>query len=97
MTLGEWRAKTSHLPDDTRIMVKGYEWGFSDLEVLVVGSAHLNCHDDSYGGPHEELESPAEKEQIRKWADPPPQFVDGVLFVTRERKPYGAERGRHIL
>lgn len=50
LTLGELRAALAHLPDDTRVVVDGYEDDYSDARLGWV-RAHLGV-DTGYGGEH---------------------------------------------
>lgn len=54
MTIRELKEKLSHYSDDLRVLVDGYEGGFSEISVVNKIKVELNVHDESYYGPHDD-------------------------------------------
>lgn len=50
----ELKAELSKYPDDTLVLVEGYEGGFSDIGFIKSIKVHLDINKEDYMGPHEE-------------------------------------------
>ena len=56
MTIKELKEKINSYPDDLRVLVDGYEGGFSEISEVKKTKVKLNVHTESYYGPHEDTE-----------------------------------------
>ncbi len=56
MNVSELIEKLKDFPADTRVVVRGYEGGFSDMDEIEETEIYLNCYTGWYYGPHEEVE-----------------------------------------
>lgn len=56
MTIKELKEKINSYPDDLRVLVDGYEGGFSEISEVKKTKVKLNIHTESYYGPHEDTE-----------------------------------------
>jgi hypothetical protein len=54
LTIKELKEKLSQYSDDLRILVDGYEGGFSEISAVKKIKVKLNVHSESYYGPHDE-------------------------------------------
>lgn len=54
MLVKELIAELQALPQDLRVVTRGYEGGYVDPEVVNQFELALNVHAESYMGPHEE-------------------------------------------
>ena len=54
MTIYELREALKNYPDNTLVLVQGYEGGFSEISALREASVKLNFHKEEWNGPHEE-------------------------------------------
>lgn len=57
MTVAELIAVLSAFPQDSRVVVRGYEYGVDDILSPKAVIIALNVNDESYAGPHEDLDS----------------------------------------
>ena len=53
MTVSQLAKDLSKYPDDMRIIVSGYEGGFSDVSMLTCEKILINVNKPDYYGPHE--------------------------------------------
>lgn len=67
MTATELIKQLQCLPSGARVLVDGYEGGFSDIETPVLLRAHLNFNTDGYMGPHEECSDKTGKQPDQCW------------------------------
>lgn len=58
MTVKELTAKLSAFPDDTLVLVKGYEEAYNDIDKILEMKVHLNVHEHWYYGAHDETKEP---------------------------------------
>ena len=56
MTVKELKGKLNDFPDDTLVMVKGYEDGYNDIIEIRKLKIKLNVYEHWYEGAHEESE-----------------------------------------
>lgn len=54
MTIDELIEKLKSYPGDLRVLVDGYEGGFSEISVVNKIKVKLNANKESYNGPHED-------------------------------------------
>ena len=54
MTVKELKGKLNDFPDDTLVMVKGYENGYNDVDEIRTIKIKLNVYEHWYEGAHEE-------------------------------------------
>ena len=57
MTIKELKEKLNSYPDDCRVLVDGYEGGFSKISEVKKIKVKLNVHTESYYGPHDDTEN----------------------------------------
>ena len=53
-TVKELIQDLSKLPQDSIVLVQGYEDGLSDIALIKQINVTLNCHSEEWNGPHEE-------------------------------------------
>ena len=56
MTIKELIEKLNSYPDNFRVLVDGYEGGFSEISEVKKTKVKFNVHPESYYGPHEDTE-----------------------------------------
>jgi hypothetical protein len=56
MTVKELIEKLKSYPAEVRVLVDGYEGGFSEISAVSKTKVKLNANTESYNGPHEEIE-----------------------------------------
>lgn len=56
MTIKELKEKLNSYPDNLRVLVDGYESGFSEISEIKKIKVKLNVHTESYYSPHEDTE-----------------------------------------
>lgn len=54
MTIKDLKEKLAAFPDDTLVLVKGYEDGYNDIDQILEMKVHLNVHQHWYYGAHDE-------------------------------------------
>ena len=54
MTVNELKEKLNSIPDDTLVLVKGYEDGYNDIHWIRQMKVQLNVHEHWYEGAHDE-------------------------------------------
>lgn len=54
MTVAELIEKLKEMPQDRRVVTRGYEGGFDDVDDLTLMNIMLNFHKAWYYGPHEQ-------------------------------------------
>lgn len=57
MTIKELKEKLKAYPDNFRVLVDGYEGGFSEISEVKITKVKLNVHTESYYGPHDDTEN----------------------------------------
>lgn len=57
MTIKELKEKLNSYPDNLRVLVDGYEGGFSEISEVKKTKVRLNVHTESYYGPHDDTEN----------------------------------------
>jgi hypothetical protein len=84
MTVKELRDLLAQFPDDTRVMVKGYEGGWNDAIAPRFSRVQLDANPDGYFGPHEERETVDEENYAREdaqiWYGKEIEIIDAVLL-----------------
>lgn len=55
MKVKELIEKLKKFPDDTLVLVNGYEGGFSEIDALKSLKVKLNVNPESYNGPHDDV------------------------------------------
>lgn len=56
MTIRQLKEALGRFPDDTQVLVQGYEGGLCDIGFLRQSKVKLNVHSESWNGPHEETQ-----------------------------------------
>jgi len=56
MRIKELIEKLKSYPNDLKVLVDGYEGGFSEISVVTKTKVKLNTNTESYNGPHDEVE-----------------------------------------
>lgn len=54
MTIAELIKKLQEYPEDTRVVIRGYEGGLNDVDEVELTKIYLNYYTASYYGKHEE-------------------------------------------
>jgi len=66
MTIAELIEELKNYPQDTRVVVSGYEGGVNDVDYVKETEIYLNYNTASYYGKHEEVEyaTPSDCEKV---------------------------------
>jgi hypothetical protein len=56
MTAKELIEKLTSYPAEVRVLVDGYEGGFSEISSVKITMVKLNANSENYNGPHDEVE-----------------------------------------
>ena len=56
MTIKELKEVLKSFPDDLRVLVDGYEGGFSEISTVAIVKVELDIHSESFYGPHDDTE-----------------------------------------
>ena len=54
MTVAELINKLKEIPNETLVLVDGYEGGYSDISISIDVTVSLNVNKESYMGPHDD-------------------------------------------
>lgn len=66
MNVSELIEKLNDFPPDTRVVVRGYEGGFSDMDEIEETEIYLNCNTSWFYGPHEEVDYAHKKDKDKE-------------------------------
>lgn len=56
MTVKQLKLALERFPEETLVLVHGYEGGFSDIQSVEPVKVKLNCNEEEWYGPHENVQ-----------------------------------------